>query len=452
MNLAMNTAVTRNDWVGRVIDGRFPLLEWLGSSEQAGVFRTVLKGSQPQRAVIRLMPADSNADVRIRDWTSAAKLSHPHLMRIFDTGRAQVGSVDVLYVVTEYAEESLAQVIPERPLSTREAREMLGPILEALAYLHAQGMVHGHIKPSNVMVVGDRLKLPIDGIQPAGEFAKPVAQAKPYDAPETARGAISPAADIWSLGITLVEALFQQLPSWDRTKGRDPVVPDEIAQPFADVARGCLRSDPAKRATLREIRSVLDPPQLLEPANEIDQIAPAEIGARPVSVSHASPHKRRVAAIAAGAVILLALIAFLFMRSRQSQPSSPTVEQPVAPAVTPAPPQSPVAQSPPPSGGTTKGAITERVMPDTSAKANRTIHGKVEVTIRLNVDANGAVSNARIESQGHSRYFAEKALQAARKWRFKPAHVNGSAAASDWVLRFAFRPAGPEVNAREVSP
>ena len=91
-------------------------------------------------------------------------------------------------------------------------------------------------------------------------------------------------------------------------------------------------------------------------------------------------------------------------------------------------------------------------MPDTPAKANRTIHGKVEVTIRLNVDANGAVSNARIDSQGHSRYFAEKALQAARKWRFKPAQVSGKAVASEWVLRFDFRPAGPEVNAREVSP
>ena len=453
MILAMNTAVTRNDWVGRVIDGRFPLLEWLGSSEQAGVFRTVLNGSQTHRAVIRLTPADANAETRIRDWASAAKLSHPHLMRIFDTGRAQVGSVELLYLVTEYAEESLAQVIPERPLSTPEAREMLGPILEALAYLHAQGMVHGHIKPSNVMVVGDRLKLPIDGIQPTGKLARPMAQATPYDAPETVTGTISPAADTWSLGITLVEALSQQLPPWDRSNGRDPVVPTEIAQPFADIARGCLRTDPAKRASLRAIRSLLNPPRSLEePANEFDQIAPAEIGARPAAISQAPPDKRRVGAIAAGAVILLALIAFLFMRPRQPEPSSPKVAQPAAPAVTPAPVQSPVAQSPPPTGETTKGAIAERVMPDTPAKANRTIHGKVEVTIRLNVDANGAVSNARIESQGHSRYFADKALQAARRWRFKPARVNGQAIASDWVLRFAFRPAGPEVNAREVSP
>ena len=177
MNKVMNTAVTRNDWVGRVIDGRFPLLEWLGSTEQAGVFRTELKGPQPQRAVIRLMPANAeNAEKRLRDWASAAKLSHPHLMRIFESGRTPVGGAELLYVVTEFADESLAQVIPERPLSAGEAREMLVPMLDALSYLHGQGMVHGHIKPSNVMVAGDRLKLPVENIQSAGRSAKPSAQ------------------------------------------------------------------------------------------------------------------------------------------------------------------------------------------------------------------------------------------------------------------------------------
>src|SRR5579863_6180941 len=139
MMLVMNTAVTRNDWVGRVIDGRFPLLEWLGSTDQAGLFRTELKGPRPQRAVIRLIPADAeDAPARLRAWSAAARLSHPHLMRIFESGRAHVSGVDLLYVVTEYSDESLAQVIPERPLALREAREMLGPILDALTYLHAQ--------------------------------------------------------------------------------------------------------------------------------------------------------------------------------------------------------------------------------------------------------------------------------------------------------------------------
>src|SRR5579871_5671522 len=139
----MNTAVSRKDWVGRVIDGRFPLIEWLGSTDQAGVFRTELEEPQARRAVIRLVPADQEvSEERLREWAEAAALSHPHLMRIWDSGRAQVGGIDLLYVVTEYAEESLAEVIPERPLSAGEVRVMLPPVLDALSYLHAQGLVH----------------------------------------------------------------------------------------------------------------------------------------------------------------------------------------------------------------------------------------------------------------------------------------------------------------------
>jgi len=180
----MNTAVTRSDWVGRVVDGRFPLLEWLGSSEKAGVFRTELAQPQSRRAAIRLLPVDGeNPEDRLGDWASAARLSHPHLMRIFESGRTQVGGVDLLYVVTEYAEESLAQVIPERPLSTGEARAMLVPILDALAYLHGQGLVHGHLKPSNVAVVDDRIKLPVESVRPAARPGRRSAGLEPYDAP-----------------------------------------------------------------------------------------------------------------------------------------------------------------------------------------------------------------------------------------------------------------------------
>src|SRR3954453_16719840 len=256
----MNTAVTRNDWVGRVIDGRFPLLEWLGNTEQAGVFRTELKGPQPGRAVIRLLPADpANAETRLLQWKQAAALSHPHLMRFIESGRAQVGGVELLYVVTELAEESLAEVIPERPLSTSEVREMLAPILDAVAYVHGRGMVHGHIKPANIMVIDNQVKLPVESVRRAGETNIPPAQLRIYDSPEVASGTIVPANDIWSLGITLVEALSQRPPFWDRSTQRDPVVPAKMDEPFTEIARGCLRVEPARRVSLRDIRALLNP-------------------------------------------------------------------------------------------------------------------------------------------------------------------------------------------------
>ena len=333
MILVMNTAVTRSSWVGRVIDGTFPLLEWLGNTEQAGVFRTEFKGPQTRRAVIRLVAADpALAEARLHDWKQAAALSHPHLMRIFESGRAQVGGVELLYVVTEYAEESLAQVIPERPLSKGEAREMLGPILDALTYLHGQGMVHGHIKPSNVMVIDDRVKLPVESVRRAGVIMGQREQLKVYDAPEVASGTIAPASDIWSLGVTLAEALTQHPPLWDRSTRRDPVVPPEIGGPFAEIACGCLRCEPEKRISLRDIRTLLNPsPSLEEPANEIDQVAPAEIGAHATGLETSS--KQRMAAIVAGIAVLVAVIVFALTRSHPSQPA-PSAAQPPAPTVT----------------------------------------------------------------------------------------------------------------------
>ncbi|HEY3627188.1 MAG TPA: TonB family protein [Terracidiphilus sp.] len=452
----MNSAVTRNDWVGRIIDGRFPLLELLGNSEQAGVFRTELDGDSHQRAVIRLVAAE-DAEARLRDWKQAATLSHPHLMRIFDSGRADVGGVEVLYVVTEYAEESLAQVIPERPLSTVEAREMLVPVLDALAHLHSRGLVHGRIKPANIMVAGDRLKLPIESLRRAGAIPRPQRELQNYDAPELESGTILPASDVWSLGVTLAEALTQHAPSWDRATRRDPAVPAEIPEPFAAIVVACLRYDATRRATTAGIRALLNPsPSLQEPTNEMDLAAPA------VNAMHEpadeAPNKTRMLAIGAAILVVLAVIVYAMMRSHPSQqpshsapPSAQAVQAP-AQAVTPAPAPPPSDQKPQSSNGTVKGEVAERVMPEVSASANRSIHGKVDVAIRVNVSASGAVENARLEAGGRSRYFTAKALDAARRWRFTPAQKDGRDVASVWSVRFQFRRSGPEVHAVEVTP
>lgn len=452
----MNQSVTRNDWVGRVIDGRFPLLEWLGGSERAGVFRTELKGPQPQRAAIRLIPADAgNPQSQIDLWASAAKISHPHLMRIFESGRAQAGGVDVLYLVTEFAEETLAEAIPERPLSFSEAGELLNPVLDALSYIHAKGFVYGHLKPANIMVVENRLKLPVDGVYPAG-FRKPNAQLTIYDAPEIANGVLSPPADIWSLGVLLVESLTQHPPLWDRSTHRDPVVPAEVPQPFGDMARECLRYEAPQRATIRAIEALLDPTSS-EPANEMDQIAPSR-RALAADEDRESTRSRRVPVLIAAALVLVAVVAFLLMRSHHSQSSAPAVisapavTQPRAAATTPVPAPYPLPPGPTTEGATVKGAVANREMPEIPSSAIRTIRGTVKVKVRLNVDSNGVVSGASFDSRGNSRYFADKALQAARKWTFRPAQLNGRAVASVWMVTFEFRRSGPDVSAVEVSP
>jgi hypothetical protein len=102
MVLAMNTAAIRSDWVGRVVEGRFPLLQWLGGSESGGVFLTELQGQPPQKAAIKLIPANTeDAEAHIAGWAAATTLAHPHLMRLFDSGRFQIDDAALLFIVTE---------------------------------------------------------------------------------------------------------------------------------------------------------------------------------------------------------------------------------------------------------------------------------------------------------------------------------------------------------------
>ena len=91
-------------------------------------------------------------------------------------------------------------------------------------------------------------------------------------------------------------------------------------------------------------------------------------------------------------------------------------------------------------------------MPDVPQKVSATIHGKVQVSIRVTVDPGGNVSNASVDSPGPSKYLAKLALQAAQRWRFNPPQVNGQAVASEWVLRFEFGHTATEVTPVEVTP
>ena len=90
-------------------------------------------------------------------------------------------------------------------------------------------------------------------------------------------------------------------------------------------------------------------------------------------------------------------------------------------------------------------------MPDVSSAASRTIHGKVLVKVQVTVDANGVVSGASIQSSA-SRYFGAKALEAARKWKFRPPQANSQGVPSEWSLDFMFRPNGVNVNPVQVKP
>lgn len=438
---AAGLAETWKQWEGNVLNGEFPLQRYLGGSAHSAVFLTERPGQEPQKAAIKLLPANpQDAEKQLLRWRLATKLPHSHLLRIFEVGRCELGGTPLLYAVMEYADEDLSQVLPHRPLTSAEAKEVLRAVIDVLAYVHSKGFVHGGLKPANILAVGDRIKLSSDSLCAVADAA--CVEASPRSAPELAQGAVSTAADVWALAMTLAEILTQRVPQSDASK--EPALPKAMPEPFRDIASHCLRFDPQQRWTAAQIAKRLESPS--------SQASTAPDVRRKVDWRYVVPV----------AVAVLALIMLAGSRKRSSQPQSEPVREKAPQAVTtlPAPaqqkptpaisaplaaqrePGAPQPTSPPPETATTAalapGAVIRQVLPEVSPRARATIQGRVRVSVRVAVDASGNVSEATLESPGPSKYFARLALQAAHEWKFTPAQSAGGPVPSQWSLRFAF--------------
>ena len=139
-----------SEWESQVVNGVFPLRRFIGGSNHSAVFITEFRAEKLYRAAIKLVPADVvEKESQLVQWGMASTLSHPHLVRLFDVGRSHIGGREFLFVVMEYAEQTLAQLLPNRALNLDEVREMLLPAIDALRFLHGSNLVHGQIRPSN---------------------------------------------------------------------------------------------------------------------------------------------------------------------------------------------------------------------------------------------------------------------------------------------------------------
>src|SRR5262249_9881452 len=156
-------------WQGHVINGAFPLGRYLGCSDHSGVFLTRSAGRAAEVA-IKLVPTNrALAESQLPRWKRAGGLTHPPLLRLLEWGGRPLDGLPYLYTVMEYADQTLAQLLLNRALTDDEAREMLPPILDALAFLHSRNLLQGQLKPTNILVVGDQLKLASDTIRRASE-------------------------------------------------------------------------------------------------------------------------------------------------------------------------------------------------------------------------------------------------------------------------------------------
>jgi len=488
---------TATELLGQVVGGKFRLGQLVGANEHSAVFLTEYDGQEVHKAAIKIIPEDSvDAAGQLARWREAAKLSHPHLIRLLEMGRCELNHTAVLYVVMEYAEENLSEVVARRPLAAAEARGILSSVVNALAYVHAMGFVHCRLKPANIMADDDLLKISSDGLCRIGESSGSPGKPGAYDPPEASGGRISPAGDVWSLGMTLVEVLTQRLPSWERTNQAEPGLPPTLPADFIDLARHCLRRDPQLRWTVSDIIARLQQNSSTPPRQMIPSRTNPLVSRRAIS-----------AAMLAG-LALVAIVAGgrLFRHRAQNPPASalavekspfqssaqPTVQpksetktvQPAKPSshvqipaqqtLPPPMPRSvekpsekkPAASNPIPlptpvrsetkattsSSGVVHGNVVQQILPDTPQKARDTIRGKVRVSVKLHVDESGRVSDAMFDSPGPSKYFAERVLKAAQLWKFTPAKISGRNVPSEWILRFEIDPAVINVYPSETTP
>lgn len=247
-------------WEGQVADNKYRLQEILGSTDHSVVFLAELSDPEPRKAAVKFISADLvNAQQQLAAWNNAATLSHPNLLRIYGTGRCKMEGIDVLYVVMEYAEENLGQVLPQRALLAEETRDMLNAVVDVLVYLHGKNLTHGHVRPSNILASGDLLKLSCDTILPGGEVRQMRRERSAYDAPELPGSPYTSAADMWSLGVTLVEAFTQQPGVLPFNEAADPVIPAAVREPFLEIARHTLRRNPRVRWSSAQIAEKLNP-------------------------------------------------------------------------------------------------------------------------------------------------------------------------------------------------
>ena len=225
-----------------------------------------------RRVVIKVLPPELAAGVSVerfrREIQVAASLQHPHIVQLLTAGAAD----GVLYYVMPFlpGESLRARLARESELPVDEAVRILRDVVDALAYAHAQGIVHRDVKPDNVLLAGKHALVTDFGVAKAVSSAGKdsaltslgIALGTPaYMAPEQAAGDpnVDTRADLYAVGVVAYEMLTGRLPflapspramlAAQVTTAPDPLIEQRPAVPPAlnALVMRCLEKRPADR-------------------------------------------------------------------------------------------------------------------------------------------------------------------------------------------------------------
>jgi eukaryotic-like serine/threonine-protein kinase len=209
------------DLEGRRLGDRYRIESLVASGGMASVWRAtdeVLGRPVAVKVLHDRLARDREVMARFRrEAVAAARLSHPAVVRVFDTGEED----GVSYIVLELSEGQTLQDLLERdaPLPPAEAVAIVRSVLQGLAHAHRLGVVHRDVKPSNILLDGNgHVKVADFGIAKAS-FAEDLTTTgnlmgtARYLAPEQVEGGpIDARADLYAAGIVLYELLTGRPP------------------------------------------------------------------------------------------------------------------------------------------------------------------------------------------------------------------------------------------------
>ncbi len=262
------------DQIGRVLSGRYRLIAPVGTGASAQVYLADDVRLRRRVAVKILHAALAEDDAFLRRFRAeaqaAAALNHPNIVAVYDWGDDD-GSP---YIVTEYlAGGSLRAVLDQGVRLTQGQALLVGlEATRALDYAHRRGFVHRDVKPANLMFGEDgRLRIADFGLARAlaeAAWTEPqgaVLGTARYSSPEQAQGqAVDGKADVYSLGLVLIEAVTGTVPfSADTTiatlmarVGKPVEVPDALGPLQKALTRVGL-PEPADRPDAGELAIAL---------------------------------------------------------------------------------------------------------------------------------------------------------------------------------------------------
>ncbi len=329
----------------RRIGERFVLEREIGAGGMSTVFlgRDEVLDRPVAIKILKTGFEDSDIGARFRrEGVTAARLSHPNIVQVYDAGEDILDGREVSYIVMEYVSGGdLNKLIDEKgPLEESEVSRIGADVISGLAHAHNRGIIHRDIKPRNVLMDEyGRPRVADFGIARALDSATSHATKTGsylgtalYSAPEQLQGEkVTPKSDIYSLGATLYQAATGEPPFTgspisvaNQHVSRTPVSPGErgaeISESLEEIILQCLAKDPAARPEAADLHTRL----LQRGAAAIGATAPGPIKEAGVAGAARTAKRVREAAAAGFGTVARRVNEHFGERSTKEQQETPT--------------------------------------------------------------------------------------------------------------------------------